>query len=298
MQAKTIKKILKSKLTNWADSIEDEKVRSLVKKNTILTGGAIASMLLDEEVKDFDVYFRDHKTTVAVAEYYVSKFNENNGENAKVLWSGDLRPEDDINRVRIMIKSRGVASERPTQLDKPFEDVFDVVDKEQVEATEDGRAKFRPIFLSSNAITLSQKIQIVVRFHGEPAEIHKNYDFVHCTNYYDMGEDLLALNQNALESLLSKTLVYQGSKYPLCSVIRTRKFIQRGWHINAGQYLKMCFQLSELDLKDINVLEDQLIGVDSAYFGKLIAVLRDKYEGDSNFVINDGYLSTLIDKIF
>ena len=34
-------------------------------------------------------------------------------------------------------------------------------------------------------------------------------------------------------------------------MIRTRKFLKRGWHINAGQYLKMCFQISELDLSDI-----------------------------------------------
>ena len=48
--------------------------------------------------------------------------------------------------------------------------------------------------------------------------------------------------------LLARQLVYQGSKYPICSMIRTRKFLQRGWHINAGQYLKMAFQVSELDL--------------------------------------------------
>ena len=61
-----------------------------------------------------------------------------------------------------------------------------------------------------------------------------------------------------------------GSKYPLCSIIRTRKFIQRGYTINAGQYLKMAMQLNELDLKDVSVLQDQLIGVDSAYFDMVI----------------------------
>jgi hypothetical protein len=33
-------------------------------------------MLLGEEVKDFDIYFRDKQTALAVAKYYVNRFNE------------------------------------------------------------------------------------------------------------------------------------------------------------------------------------------------------------------------------
>jgi hypothetical protein len=89
-----------------------------------------------------------------------------------------------------------------------------------------------------------------------------------------------------------------GSKYPLCSIIRTRKFINRGWHINAGQYLKMCLQLNELDLNNIDVLEDQLIGVDSAYFMMLIDSIRNKQLTDDNFELNNSYIISIIDKIF
>ena len=108
----------------------------------------------------------------------------------------------------------------------------------------------------------------------------------------------MSLPAAALESILSKTLVYEGSKYPLCSVIRTRKFIKRGWHINAGQYLKMFFQISELDLTDIAVLEDQLVGVDSAYFMMLIEALRDRMKKDEEFKISTEYVTTIIDRIF
>ena len=100
---------------------------------------------------------------------------------------------------------------------------------------------FTPIFLSSNAITLSDRIQIVIRFYGDPEEIHKNFDFVHCTNYWLSWNNSLETSDKALESLLAKELYYMGSKYPICSVIRTRKFLRKGWHINAGQYLKMAF---------------------------------------------------------
>src|SRR3546814_17023564 len=125
---------------------------------------------------------------------------------------------------------------------------------------------YRPVFMSTNAITLSDKIQIVLRFYGEADAIHENYDFVHCTNYWTSKDANLTLRQPALESLLCKELRYVGSKYPVCSVIRLRKFIRRGWVINAGQILKMMMQVSELDLTNPAVLQDQLTGVDSAYF--------------------------------
>ena len=85
-----------------------------------------------------------------------------------------------------------------------------------------------------------------------------------------------------------------------------RKFISRGWTINAGQILKMAFQISELDLQDINVLEDQLVGVDSLYFSAAISQLRKLAEekrvnanGDPiEFSYDSSYLATVIDKIF
>ena len=57
-------------------------------------------------------------------------------------------------------------------------------------------------------------------------------------------------------------------------------------------------QVSELDLMDVNVLEDQLIGVDSVYFMSLINQFRKMKEKDSEFVLTSGYIVSIIDKIF
>jgi len=348
MNKKIIKSIIKNKLNKWLETIDDEKVRSLAKHNTILTGGAIANMLLNEDVKDYDLYFRDKKTTLAVANYYVNKFNEKHknrknklGGSTKVyvLDGETLRPDRNGNmdfidrnseiakefasqgntksrmiagctpdRVKIIVRSDGVAvdDEHKAILEQPFEDVIEAMeaaDQLSEKTLDDSEAKafkedYHPVFLSTNAITLSGKIQLVVRFYGEPEEIHKNYDFVHATNFFDSGSDKLVLNQEALECLINKELRYVGSKYPLCSIIRTRKFIKRGFHINAGQYLKMCFQVSQLDLTNIDTLEDQLVGVDSAYFMVLINALREKAESDPHFSVEESYVTSIIDKIF
>lgn len=58
--------------------------------------------------------------------------------------------------------------------------------------------------------------------------------------------------------------------------------------------LKMMFQVSELDLKDPQVLEEQLIGVDVAYFAVLIDIIRNT----KSEKLDSHYLNTLIDRVF
>lgn len=309
MNRRVITKILKKKHDDFIESIKDEEVKKLVNKNSIITGGSIASLLLNERVNDYDYYFTDKETVIAVAKYYVKQFN-------------DMHPEINIKpwvqvcedgRVKIVVQSAGIVSENGDKGYQYFENFSDEVgedyvdkvmtdadetDSKYMEEIDKEKGKFRPIFMSSNAITLSDKVQLVIRFYGNPEEIHKNYDFVHCCNYWVSENNQLVLNSSALESLLCKHLVYQGSLYPLCSVIRTRKFLKQGWYINAGQYLKMCFQLSELDLSNIDVLEEQLVGVDAAYFHQILEYCKQRQNEDAEFKVTAPYLISIIDKIF
>jgi hypothetical protein len=311
-KAKTIKAILNKKVTRWIESIEDAELRKDLYKGVIVTGGCITSMLLGEEVNDFDVYLRNYDLVERVAKYYVGIFKPRAVRGIEV----PLYVLADGQRVKIVAKSSGIASEDGT--DKPYqyfesrpagdaeEYVSEIMDRpeEIMDAHEDTEKfalqtssedkKFRPVFMTSNAITLSDKVQIVLRFYGEADEIHKNYDFVHCTSYYTNWDNKLTLRPEALEAILSKELKYVGSKYPICSVVRLRKFIERGWRINAGQILKMAMQISELDLTDVSVLEDQLTGVDTAYFLQLIASLKEKDPEK----VNTAYLVEIIDRLF
>ena len=113
MNSKTIKKVLKQKHEEFLRSITDSPVKELVKKNSIITGGAIASMLLNEKISDFDYYFRDKETVEAVADYYVNRFNED--QEKKDKYSPEVRVDGD--RVKIFIKSAGEAGEAPEEFD-------------------------------------------------------------------------------------------------------------------------------------------------------------------------------------
>ena len=208
--------------------------------------------------------------------------------------------------VKCFVQSKGIADEDEEKksdisynfesTEREDEEMGAVSDKDQTE--DDGKEKYRPRFITSNAITLSDKIQIVTRFYGEVAEIHKNYDFVHCTCAWSSWDNEVFLPQKALECIINKELYYVGSKYPLCSIIRTRKYIERGYHINAGQYVKMCMQLNELDLKDVKVLEEQLTGVDTTYFQMMIDELRKYKEENDSDKVDMTYAMKLIDKLF
>lgn len=311
LKSKTIKSVIRNKVNDWLSSIEDEELRNLCRKEAIVTGGCIASMLLGEEVNDFDIYFRTKSTVAKVAEYYVKQFQKGRQAQGGVpvnIYVEETTDSAGEARVRIVVKSAGVAGEGQKQdyqyfengndhdagqyVNEAFDPLADVKDVSEQVSNE--HPKYSPVFLSSNAISLRGKVQLILRFYGDPDKIHGNYDFVHCMNYWESGASSLTLKTEALESLLSKALVYRGSKYPLCSVIRSRKFIERGWRINAGQYLKMAMQISALDLTDHTILEEQLTGVDVAYFAEVIEKIKEK---DPNKV-DAAYLTEIIDRMF
>ena len=305
-----IKRQLHKVIEEWIESIQDEEVRKLCRLNTIVTGGSIASMLLGEQINDYDIYFRNKETAIKVTEYYIEEFNKRNSLEVKagvIPYKPQIKLEDTINlkgeteeRVSIFCKSAGIASEGQEEYDY-FESATDqqLVNFSESLAKSYGveseiKDKFRPVFLSQNAITLSDKIQIIIRFFGEPDKIHSNYDFAHAMCYWDHQYQNLVMPAEALECLLSRTLIYRGSLYPIASIFRMKKFLERGWRISAGQQLKIMWQISEIDLTDIETVKDQLTGVDLAYLFEVITELNNSDPSS----IDSTYVAEIIDRIF
>lgn len=292
-----IKKALKEKLTDWMESIDDTETQRAVKNNAIVTGGAIASMLLGEKVNDYDVYLRTKEAATIVAQYYVTKLRERDPS-----CTTEVYVEED--RVRLFTPSKGIAGEDQADEHRP-EDAAATFTASTSEA-DDAAPRYRPSFISENAITLTDSVQVVVRFYGDPNEIHKNYDFVHATCSYDFKTGELRLPGSALESLLSRHLIYQGSLYPVASIFRMKKFLERGWRITAGQQLKIMFQISELNMtyhegptdeeksEVLNTLREQLTGVDMAYLYEVLAVLHKEHPER----IDSTYMAEILDRIF
>lgn len=351
MKEKTIKSIIIKKFNDFVESIEDKDVKKLIKENTIITGGCLVSLMQNEKPNDYDLYFRNKETTLAVARYFVNKFNEKHEAidiptgkgktKAYVIDGKDISKQEDCvtisdaglidilggssfsvgkhegdfsgmtrmicnmvdqpDRIKIFVNSAGIVKDENYYDDRDQDLIAAdkiVEELDDLEHKEDNKKKYIPLFITTNAISLSNQIQIVVRFYGEPKDIHETYDFVHCKAYWTSWNNEVEIPKEVYESVMNKNLVYTGSKYPLCSMFRMRKFIKRGWNINAGQILKIGYQILELNLNDIDVLEDQLIGVDSLYFMNVIDQLRRKQEENPEWHYNQSYLISIIDKIF
>lgn len=289
MNAKNIGKSLKKKMDDWVRNIENDDIKKIIKENALITGGALVSLLTNEAPNDYDVYFKTQDSCKKIACYYTEIWNKIHPDKNHV------EIKTDGGRITAYIQSAGIAAEDG---ENGVDDNTEPDTGETEEEQKQDKPKYRPRYFSTNAISLSDGIQLVIRFYGDVTEIHTNYDFIHCTCSYDYNANKVNLPAKALESIINKELYYSGSKYPLCSIIRSRKFITRGWTINAGQYLKMCLQLNELDLKDLKVFADQLAGVDSAYFAAAISQIQAKQEKEPDFKIDNTYLFEVINRIF
>ena len=305
MQKKTITRNIAKKMDSWLSTITDEALRKDIKANLLVSGGSITSMFLNEPVNDYDVYIQKKSVLLRLAQYYVQPLNEqildgadrdalikkyylsHHGVSEKEFESKKCQDwlEEDVSEYVVRLKNL-----KPDQvrLNIPSDGIKYDVPEDEKEA-----GLYKVVFISPNAISLTDNLQIVLRFSGTVEEIHKNFDFIHATNYYTT-EDGVVTNLAALESLISKDLKYQGSLYPLTSMIRIKKFVRRGWTINAGEMLKIMFQVSLLDLQDPEVLEEQLLGIDVAFFAKLIDILR----GVEKEKMTPSYLNTIIDRVF
>ena len=258
MNERRIKEHLGNKVNEWVNTLPLE-LRDEVIKNCFVTGGSIVSLLLGDTVNDYDIYFTKEEVALKVASHYAK------GKVAELTSAPGT--------VSITVGSSGIWLNNKEKL-QPYE----------------------PKCITGNAISLNDKVQLITKFVMTPDEVHKNFDFVHCTCYYDPFSDNLVVPADAAVSIMTRELKYRGSLYPLASIIRTRKFIKRGWSINAGQYLKMVLQLQKLNLYDLKVLKEQLMGVDALYFIQMLQQVGDLNAKDGQ--VDALYLVELIDRFF
>ena len=240
MNKRQIAENIDEKIDDLVKSIDDPDIANTIDKHAIIAGGCIASMLLGEDIRDYDVYFDSAGSAEKVAKYYVERFGDGS----------------------ISVVHEGVSG--PFAIDVPA----------GIEVNNEGTDKYRPICVTEHAVTLANNVQIVLRFCYSVEDIINVFDFIHCKNVWHDGS--VTFNSDAIESILTRDLVYTGSSYPLASLIRMRKFIKRGWNINAGQILKIVFDLQKLDLNDYDVLRNQLVGVDTAFFSELLIQMRQE----------------------
>lgn len=97
----------------------------------------------------------------------------------------------------------------------------------------DGQSKhsFKINLITDNAINLDNKLQLITKYYGKDHEIIGKFDWAHIKSCYSYP-DTINLCDDFYRYIVEKELVYTGSDYPLSSLLRTRKFIKKGWHVS------------------------------------------------------------------
>jgi hypothetical protein len=316
MKTKTIEHLCRRAMEGWVASLPAE-LQEPAQDDLILTGGSIASLFLGEPVNDWDVYFRTRATAKLVAEHYVGQFV---ASPPPTLEGNPLLKQVQVvergERVAVMVQSAGILTEHSGQGSYHYFEALTDASPEQAEqylqvilGGVDGRSSYAkdkdywPVAITGNAITLARQnrqaasVQLILRFTGDPAQIHKNFDWRHATNYWTF-RDGLRTNSEALECLLSRELRYVGSQYPLAALLRSFKFVGRGFtRPHAGHLLVLSLQLARLDWDDPRVWEEQLMGVDFAYFREIIERIRALLkEGKGMQEIIATYLAQIVEE--
>ena len=269
---------LASLMNEWVDSVPSTRqdVRQAINRCTI-AGGAIVSLLQDISPNDYDVYTKTKEDCELLARYYVGLFN----------WDNQME-QDEYRKADVLIENEQVKVRLPAMEGATIkQDVY----------------KFHPIFISPNAMTLKGNVQLIFRFYGEPEKLVQEFDFEHCTGYFYrvswenvVYKNELVLNEDMLMSVLTKELKYRHGKYPVSSLLRLQKYIQRGYTIPTGELIKLALDISKLDLSDAKVFSDQLSGVDLQLSADVLKAANNEFgkvQGQNllDSVSNDGSLN-------
>ena len=152
MKAIQIEKLLTTVFENFLSSITDEKLKVEINEKAFIAGGCIPSMLMDEWVNDYDLYFTDNDIATKVWQYYQRQIEQAETNKLPYAYKVDIVKGDGYWKIKWI-------DELPKNV-------------------------YAPIFISGNAITLTDKIQIITKFTGEPQDVIKNFDWAHLRSYY------------------------------------------------------------------------------------------------------------------
>jgi hypothetical protein len=137
--------------------------------------------------------------------------------------------------------------------DKESVDIIKTYFTENKNSYNKDRKKYKCNLITDNAINLSDKIQIITKWYGEPKEVVNNFDWAHIKSFYDIKEGKLTLCDNVYQLIVEKELKYTGSKYPLSSLFRLNKYIAKGWTISNFDLLKIIMDTIKVLTKKNNI---------------------------------------------
>jgi hypothetical protein len=156
-------------------------------------------------------------------------------------------------------------------------------------ATEYMEAVFgKAVYASDNALTYKRvsgknkyEVQLITRFYGTPEEILNTFDFTIVQGCYDFQTESFVLAENFLPDIAKRVLRYSNnSRFPLCALIRTKKYQDRGYSLPNSTIISIAFALNRVDMSTYKGIKEQLLGVDTMFLVNFLESLDAEVELD------------------
>ncbi len=201
-------------------------------------------------------------------------------EREKSILKGVLGSEYDILKAyNIMLAGGAITSvftNKPiNDFDMYFRDV-DTVRRFYTDEVISGH--FKPYYYSHKAATLlnpctNQLYQIVCcDLYNTPEDIFKSFDFTLNMGAYDFKTEEFVLHPDfLLHNAQRKIHINKDTKYPIASLVRIQKYMERGYKMTASEWFRMAIILHQLNVDSWETFEDGLSGA----YGEEVRVSND-----------------------
>lgn len=154
-------------------------------------------------------------------------------------------------------------------------------------------------FVTDSAISYDLngvKVQLIKRVYGTPLEIINQFDFTTTMAAYIPNTSDFILGETFLYDLCQRELYFNiNAKYPICSLWRTKKFIAKGFHLSAGEFLKLSLAINNLKIKTYKDLKEQLEGIDTLFLKELTDICLNKELENYDFRIALEIINKVLD---
>lgn len=118
------------------------------------------------------------------------------------------------------------------ELAEPIINIF-TKDPSYMNEVEDVSDKYRDVagangkWITENAVTLKNHLQLITKHYGSPEEVRRTFDFVHCMPYYSPWDDVLYISRKQFNCCFNKVLEVNNSDN--FTTWREQKFKERGY---------------------------------------------------------------------
>jgi hypothetical protein len=112
-----------------------------------------------------------------------------------------------------------------------------------------GVYKGKTLIVTDNAVSFDNRLQIITRWVGTPKEVVGQFDFLHNMFYFQNGKVEALVDW---KYLFEKKLYYNEERArDICgTIIRVKKFVERGFTITNKEMSKMLLKLHEVGFND------------------------------------------------